>query len=166
MESIIKKNKPIAYTLGVIALFSVSYMVYKLIKGKKQLGFAEGGFEQNIKSDNTDNIGVDVVKGGSKLISNDSYPLKKGMQGLKIYVMQSAMKHLGSSINPSGRFDSDTYDALQDDGYFTYFGLNWACSLGGCYMTYNEINDRIFKPAKDKGWDINKAWTEAKKLYS
>lgn len=156
MESIIKKNKPIAYTLGAIALVSVSYMVYKLIKGKKQLGFAEGSFEQNIKSDNTD----------SKLISNDSYPLKRGMQGQKIYVMQSAMKHLGSSINPSGRFDSDTYDALQDGGYFTYFGLNWACSLGGCYMTYNEINDRIFKPAKDKGWDVNKAWTEAKKLYS
>lgn len=166
MESIIKKNKTLAYTLGAVALVSVSYMVYKLIKGKKQLGFAQGSFEQNIQSDDTENTGVDVVKGGSKLVSNDSYPLKKGMQGQKVYVMQSAMKHLGSSIHPSGRFDSNTYDALQGGGYFTYFGLNWACSLGGCYMTYNEINNRILQPAKEKGWDVNKAWTEAKKLYS
>lgn len=158
-----KENKAVLYT--TLAVFSgvAVYFIYKLVKGGKSNQIANST-NLSINETKGESTGVDEYVSGTAQPSSDYFPLAVGMRGTKVFVLQSALNKLGQKVNIDGSYGQETYKAVTNVNGWG-IGSNTICGLSfKCGLDYDEWN-KIIENAKTKGFNVNLAWTEAKKLW-
>ena len=159
-----KLNKKNAIYVGAgLATALVGYFVYDLLMTKRdQKKFATSG-QQNIGKPDT-SLGIDEISSSSTQPSNDSYPIGVGQYGAKVWVLQEALNKLDANITVDGKFGQNTYNAVNDVS-FGFGAGNILCGINyGCKVSYDNWQ-RIINKAVENGFDVNQAWTNAKKKW-
>jgi len=80
--------------------------------------------------------------------SRDSFPLKVGSYGFKVFLLQSALNKIGSDLTVDGKFGQKTYDALLDTKQLNYF-----CNIGQFCGVDRAQYLKILSNAKEGGWN-------------
>jgi hypothetical protein len=84
----------------------------------------------------------------AKKQSRDSFPLKVGSYGFKVFLLQSALNKLGSALTVDGKFGQKTYDALSDTKQWGY-----VCNIGQFCGVDKTKYLKILSNAKQDGWN-------------
>ena len=158
-------KKSALYIGGGILTIVIGYFLYDLIKGNKEAKQYGTIQDQNTNPNKTTtSLTIDEISSNATKQSNDTYPLKIGSYGSKVYVLQDALNTLGASIIVDGRFGQNTYKAVNKIS--GGFGVaNILCKLDyGCSVSYENWNNIITK-AEAKGFNTNASWTAAKKTW-
>lgn len=163
-----QSSKNLLYVFVGLAVTISAYFGYSLLSKRKNISFGVND-NSDLKNNSTTNTKTDVdeyVSGKAKT-SNEKYDLKIGMKGQKIYVLQSALKNLGCYDGVlDGEFGEKTYKAISSCSEWGWITLG-SCSVLGNYSCNVDYGmwQKITNRAKQKGWNINTAWSEAKKLW-
>jgi|TARA_R110000744_G_scaffold4570_5_gene16493 hypothetical protein len=163
-----QNSKNLLYVFGGLAVTISAYFGYSLLSKNKNPSFGVND-NSDKKDDSTNNTktGIDEYVSGTAKPSNEKYDLEIGMSGQKIYVLQSALKNLGCYDGVlDGEFGEKTYKAISSCSEWGWVTLG-SCSVVGNYICNVDYGmwQTITNRAKQKGWNINTAWTEAKKLW-
>ena len=160
-------KKTFIYVGAGLATALVGYFAYDLLKTKSdQRKFSTSGNKSTGNNSGTTgaSLGLGETSSASAEDSNDAYPIGVGQYGAKVWVLQEALKKLGQNITVDGKFGQNTYKAVNAIS-FGFGGGNILCGMNyGCKVSYNNW-ENIINKAKEKGFDVNQAWTNAKKKW-
>ena len=157
------KNKTFIYVGAGLATTLVAFFVYDLMKTKSDQKKWQSSGQENIGGQ-SGTISTGEVSSASAQDSNDSYPFGVGQYGAKVWVLQEALKKLGASITVDGKFGQQSYKAVNDIT-FGFGATNMLCGIDyGCKVSFSNWQNIIDK-ATEKGFNVNKAWTNAKKKW-
>ena len=147
------------YTLGgsIVGLIVV-YFGYKVWLANREKKLAEKAESIDKGDESGGTIGTGQQSSKDPKPSRDSFPLKVGSYGYKVFVLQSALNKLGASLDIDGKFGSKTYNAILDNTN----EWNLTCRLGNICGLDKEEFDTILKNAEKEGWQelITKAQAE------
>lgn len=154
-------KKTLIYVGAGLGTALIGYFIFDLVRTNSQ---AKKFKSQTPRESTAGNVGSNETGSNFASPSNDKYPLKVGMYGAKVWVLQEALNKLGQNITVDGKFGQQTYSAVQSISN-GFGGLNFLCGFDyGCTVTYNNW-ENIVNKAKEKGLDVNQAWTNAKKKW-
>lgn len=146
---------------GLITVI-IGYFAFDLIKTNKEAKKFKTSGQKKI--DKNTSLSIDEISSNQAQASNDSYPLKIGSYGAKVFVLQMALNKLGQSLIADGKFGQKTYKAINEITFGFGYG-NILCGIDyRCKVTYNNWQN-IIEKAEDKGFDQNQSWTNAKKVW-
>ena len=158
-----KLNKTVIYVGAGLATALVGYFIFDLLKTKSDEKKFKTIGEKNI-GEPTTSLGSGETSSASAQDSNDAYPIGVGQYGAKVWVLQEALKKLGQNVTVDGKFGQNTYKAVNAIT-FGFGGGNFLCRIDyGCKVSYNNW-ENIIEKASEKGFDVNSAWTNAKKKW-
>lgn len=157
------KNKTFIYVGAGFVLSIIGYFAYDLIKSNQEAKKFKASGQKKVDKDTS--LGIDEISSIGAQASNDSYPLKVGSYGAKVFVLQQALNELGQSAVVDGKFGQKTYKAVNAITFGFGYG-NILCGLDyGCGVSYDNWNN-IIKKAEEKGFNQNQSWTNAKKVWT
>ena len=160
-------NKKTAIYVGAgLATALIGYFIFDLLKTKAdQKKFGSLGSKNNGGSSGTNgSVGAGEVSSASAQPSNDSYPFGVGSYGAKVWVLQEALNELDANLVVDGKFGQKSYKAVNSVS-FGFGAGNILCGIDyGCKVSYNNWQNIVDK-ATESGFDVNQAWTNAKKKW-
>lgn len=150
------------YTIGgSIVGLTLVYFGYQVWLANKEKQDAEKGSSVRKGSQEGGSVGTGQQASQEPKPSNDSFPLKVGSYGYKVFMLQSALNKLGASLDIDGKFGTKTYEAILDhtDEW------NFTCRVGSlCGLDKDEF-DNILKNAEKEGWQEQLTTVQAGKNW-
>lgn len=155
-----KKNLKIAlYVIGGLTLSLGGFALYKKTKSNKK---DKGG--ANTAGSGETNTNVDDTIVGNGVGFTPKFPLQNGSEGITVYIVQSALIKLGQNISLTGKWNKETYDAV-DDANIWVFGFGTICNFGGgCPFASNNY-EKLLKKAVEVGFNFDETLVKAKLFF-
>lgn len=153
--------KAVKIISGIVVGGIAAYFLIDLINSNQKKQFAKSKDKESVFSDN---LTEEEMLSNAIPNSNDNFPMKVGMYGARVAVLQQALNKLGENLTVDGKFGNKTYDAVRKQGGFSIFNVTCRVTYG-CSLSYDDWL-KITAKAVKSGFNMNTAWTNAKKLYA
>jgi len=127
-----------------IALAYFGYDLYRTNKSKKD-AIAN---KIDVKGDEKGKVSEGQESSQAKKQSKDGFPLKVGAYGFKVFLLQSALNKIGSSLTVDGKFGEKTYDEINVQTK----QWNYGCTFGSICGLDREEYIGILKKATSLGF--------------